>query len=184
VDALSDVSLHRRLLARDLTALTEVHAQLAPAVFKAAYRVTSDPQAAEDVTQDTLLLLWNSPELFIPARGSLRTWLATVAHNRSVDWIRREQAARRRDRHDLDLRDEQVPDIGDVVQTVMMAERVRFALSSLPELERTPIRLAYFHGRSYRQVAKDLELAEGTVKARIRSGLRHLSLLMAAEPAS
>ena len=76
---------------------------------------------------------------------------------------------------------EQVPDIGEDVETAMTAERVRLALSTLPELERTPIRLAYFGHKSYQQVAEVLQVAEGTIKSRIRSGLRHLSLTMIAE---
>ncbi len=184
-----DRSLHDRLLNRDVSALVEAYDEYASVVFGVALRVTTDRHAAEDVTQETLLDLWRRPERFDPDRGALRPWLATIAHNRSVDWIRREQAARCRDRRNGELLLEPVPDIGDDVQAVMTAERVRLALSFLPELERMPIRLAYFGGRSYRQVADDLGIPEGTIKSRIRSGLHRLSQTMygevlSAEPAS
>jgi RNA polymerase sigma factor (sigma-70 family) len=173
--------LHQRLMTRDISALAEAYGQFAPGVCAVALRVTADRHAAEDVTQETLLDLWRRPERYHPDRGGLRTWLATVAHNRSVDWIRREQAARGRDRRNLDANQDAVPDISEDVQAVMTAERVRFALSSLPEPERTPIRLAYFGGRSYRQVAEELDVPEGTVKSRIRSGLRKMSQTMHGE---
>jgi RNA polymerase sigma-70 factor (ECF subfamily) len=173
--------LHQRLMARDISALAEAYGQFASGVCAVALRVTADRHAAEDVTQETLLDLWRRPERYHPERGGLRTWLATVAHNRSVDWIRREQAARGRDRRNLDANLDAVPDVSEDVQAVMTAERVRLALSSLPEPERTPIRLAYFGGRSYRQVAEELDVPEGTVKSRIRSGLRKMSQTMHSE---
>jgi RNA polymerase sigma factor (sigma-70 family) len=176
-----DGLLHRLLLDRDITSMAEIYDQFAPGVFAVALRVTTDRQAAEDVTQETLLDLWRRPERFDPARGCLRPWLATIAHNRSIDWIRHERAARARDLRDLALLHEQVPDIGDGVETVMTAERVRLALSTLPEHERTPIRLAFYGDKSYQQVAEVLQVAEGTIKARIRSGLRHLARTMNAE---
>jgi RNA polymerase sigma-70 factor (ECF subfamily) len=173
--------LHRRLLARDITSMAQICDQFAAGVFAVALRVTTNRQAAEDVTQETLLDLWGRPERFNPARGCLRPWLATIAHNRSIDWIRHEQAARARDLRNRAFQHEQVPDIGEDVDTVMTAERVRLALSALPERERTPIRLAFYGDKSYQQVAEVLQVAEGTIKARIRSGLRHLSLTMNAE---
>jgi RNA polymerase sigma factor (sigma-70 family) len=169
-------------MAHDVAALAEVYDQFAPIVFGVALRVTNDRQAAEDVTQEVVLDLWRRPERFDPGRGALRPWLATIAHNRGVDWIRRELAARGRDRRDLRIvLAGDVPDVDDDVQPWMTAERVRLAQSALPEPEQTPIRLAYFKGKTYRQVAADLDVSEGTIKSRIRSGLRHLSLSMYAE---
>jgi len=75
----------------------------------------------------------------------------------------------------------QVPDADCDVQARMTAERVRAAVAALPEAERTPIELAYFSGRTYRQVAIDLAAPEGTIRSRIRSGLRHLALTMYGE---
>jgi RNA polymerase sigma factor (sigma-70 family) len=173
--------LHQRLLTRDIAALAQTYDQFAPTVFGVALRVTNDRQAAEDVTQEVLLDLWRRPERFDPGRGALRPWLATIAHNRSVDWIRREHA-RGRDRCHLEtVLAGEVPDVDVDVQAGMTAERVRLAVSALPESEQTPIRLTYFNGRTYRQVAADLDISEGTIKSRIRSGLKHLALTIYAE---
>jgi RNA polymerase sigma-70 factor (ECF subfamily) len=95
------LGVHQRLQAHSIVALAEVYDQYAPSVFGVALRVTNDRQAAEDITQDVLLALWRVPERYGPAPGGLRPWLATVAHRRSLEWIRAE--ARGRDRSDLDL---------------------------------------------------------------------------------
>jgi RNA polymerase sigma factor (sigma-70 family) len=174
-------ALHRRLLTGDVTALAEAYDSFAAVVYSVALRVTGDRQAAEDVTQDTLLELWRRPHRYDPGRGPLRPWLATIAHNRSVDWIRREHAARGRDLRNDRVMSGHVPDIGDDVQASMTAQRVQRALSRLPETEGKAIRLAFFGGLSYRQVAEDLHIPEGTVKSRIRSGLNHLSHTLHAE---
>jgi len=140
-------------------------------VFNVAMRVTGDRSAAEEVTQAVFLDVWRRPGRFDPTRGSLRSWLATVAHHRSIDWVREEAARRRRELGDFQTRVAHLPDLEDTVAAALGAERVRCALSDLCEPERTAIGLAYFGGRTYRQVAQDLGVPEGTVKSRIRTGL-------------
>jgi RNA polymerase sigma factor (sigma-70 family) len=176
--------LHDLLLDHNIAALAEVYDRYASTVFGVALRVTDDRQAAEDVTQDVLLGLWQRPERFDPERGGLRPWLATIAHNRSIDWIRHQQAAWGRDRAHLGRSlIGQVPDADCDVQARITAERVRAAVAALPEAERTPIELAYFSGRTYGQVAVDLAAPEATIRSRIRTGLRHLSLTIYGEAA-
>jgi len=85
-----------RIIAGDDTALTEVYDQFASFVYGLALRVIGDPRAAEDVSQDVFVGIWQRPEAFDPKRGSLRTWLGTLTHRRAVDYVRREEARRRR----------------------------------------------------------------------------------------
>jgi RNA polymerase sigma-70 factor (ECF subfamily) len=125
--------------------------------------------------------VWQHPERFDPARGSWRAWLATLAHHGGVDWVRREEAARHRDEAQGDPCLERVPDVGEALESVLIAEQVRLALTQLPDDERTPIRLAYFGGRTYQQVARDLALPEGTVKSRVRSGLHRMAKALHSE---
>jgi RNA polymerase sigma-70 factor (ECF subfamily) len=163
--------LHERMPVGDFHALAELYDQFGSVVFGVAVRVTIDRHAAEDITQAVLLDLWRRPDRFDPKWGPLRPWLATVAHHRGVDWMRREQAIRR---WDLDKGRarlvEPVPDIGETVAAVLTAEQVRLAVAALPEEERVPIHLAYLGDRTYSQVAEDLNIPEGTIKSRIRVG--------------
>jgi RNA polymerase sigma-70 factor (ECF subfamily) len=169
------------MVAGDLRALTELYDQFASVVFGVALRVTTDRHAAEDITQAVFLDLWRSPDRYDPRRGPLRPWLATVAHHRGVDWLRREQAVHRRELDDGRGRLAPLPDIGDIVETVLLAERVRMAVAALPDEERVPISLAYFGDRTYRQVAEDLGIAEGTIKSRIRTGLGSMAKALHSE---
>src|SRR5215203_2450237 len=89
-----------RVVAGDDLALREVYDQYASFVYGLAARVIGDPRAAEDVSQDVFVQFWERPAAFDPERGSLRTWLGTLTHRRSVDYIRREEARRRRAEHD------------------------------------------------------------------------------------
>src|SRR5258708_23164366 len=92
--------MRERLLARDHAALTEIYDQFGSYVFGLAARVIGDRRAAEDVTQDVFLSMWERPEAFDPERGRLRTFVGTLAHRRSIDLVRREEARRRRTARD------------------------------------------------------------------------------------
>src|SRR6202142_288372 len=93
-----------RLIARDPAALTEMYDQFGSYVFGLAARVIGDRRAAEDVTQDVFLSLWERPDAFDPERGRLRTFMGTLAHRRAIDFVRREEARRRRGARDAAAR--------------------------------------------------------------------------------
>ena len=117
--------------------------------------------------------LWDAPDRYDPDRGSLRTFLLTVAHRRAVDLVRTE--GRRRDREQrIGTMAEAPYDLESEVWDLSVAERVRTALGSLSNGERQAIELAYFGGRTYREVATLLGEPEGTIKSRIRLGLQRL----------
>jgi RNA polymerase sigma-70 factor (ECF subfamily) len=135
------------------------------------------------VCQTVFTELWASPERYDPTRGSLRSWLLTQAHGRSVDIVRSEVSRRRRDERDGVLAAAGPPeaDVGARVELLALADHVRRALDWLPREEREPIVLSYFGGRSYREAAAQLGQPEGTVKSRIRSGLGRLRRALEAE---
>jgi RNA polymerase sigma factor (sigma-70 family) len=170
-----------RLAAGDDRALNEVYEQYSSFVYGLALRVIGDPRAAEDIAQDVFLFVWERPEAFDPARGSLRTWLGTLAHRRAVDYVRREEARRRRTQREAGRQAAAIPDVAEMATALVAAERVRAALDVLPDEQRRAIQLAYFGGRTYRQVAEQLGIPEGTAKSRLRLGLRHVAAALEAD---
>ena len=155
-------------------ALAEVYRRHGGAAFALARRLLYDRQLAEEVLQEVFLRLWNTPERFDPERGSLRAYLLAQTHGRAVDLLRSETARRRRE--EREARESTVfgDDIEREVIDLTVSEKVKEVVAGLPTDERQAIELAYFGGHTYRQVAVMLEAPEGTVKSRIRSGLRRL----------
>jgi RNA polymerase sigma-70 factor (ECF subfamily) len=136
--------------------------------------VLVDAELAEEVTQEVFLRLWDVPERFDPGRGKLRTFLLGETHSRAVDVVRSEDSRRRREQTDALRQAEAGYDIELEVVDLTVADVVQTAMARLPAAERRPIELAYFGGYSYREVAGLLSQPEGTVKTRIRTGLRRL----------
>jgi RNA polymerase sigma-70 factor (ECF subfamily) len=182
-DRPADDVLARGVAQGDQRALAEIYRRYGGAVWGLARRVLRDDHLAEEVCQTVFTELWSAPERFDPGRGSLRSWLLAVAHARSVDVVRSEEARRRRQERDGQLAPA-IPIEGDVEGTVAgltVADEVRRALDALPTEEREPIVLAYFGGRTYREAAVALGQPEGTVKSRIRAGLARLRRALEAE---
>lgn len=164
-----------RLAAREDSALGEVYDQYSSFVYGLALRVIGDIRAAEDVSQEVFLHVWEHPEAFEPTRGALRAWLGTLAHRRAVDYVRREEARRRRTQRDAGRRSTTIPDVEEMATALVTAEIVRNALDVLPGEQREAIQLAYFGGKTYREVAETLGIPEGTAKSRLRLGLRRVA---------
>jgi RNA polymerase sigma-70 factor (ECF subfamily) len=175
-----DSRLRDRLVFGDEDAFDEVYERYSALVYTIAVRVTRDDRAAEDVAQEVFLAFWQRPFAFDPAKGSLRGWLAMIAHRRAVDLVRREEAHRR------GTQDPQLSmaalgggdPVGDQVSDADTTHRLRIALRTLPEPLHSAITLAYLHGRTYREVAKELGLPEGTAKSRLREALRRLTVAL------
>jgi len=155
-------------------ALAEVYRRHGGAVFGLARRVCADPAEAEDVVQDVFLRLWNQPDRFDAGRGSLRTFLLAQAHGRAVDLVRSRAARQRREARDARATANAAYDLEHEVWDLAVADQVARAVGQLPDDERRAIELAYFEGNTYREVAVLLAQPEGTVKSRIRSGLRRM----------
>jgi RNA polymerase sigma-70 factor, ECF subfamily len=159
-------------------ALAEAYRRHAGAVFALASRVLGDRVAGEEVVQDVFLRLWHQPEKFDPERGSLRSYLLAQTHGRSVDILRSDIARRRREEREARATAEAGYDLEHEVWDLVVGEEVRGALEALTDGERKAIRLAYFGGYTYREVAAILDEPEGTVKSRIRAGLRRLRTVL------
>ncbi|MGN9782840.1 sigma-70 family RNA polymerase sigma factor [Nonomuraea sp. ZG12] len=175
-----DRLLHQRVVGGDEAALGEIYDRLASLIFGLSLRVTRDRVIAEDITQEVFLVFWERPLAYDPERGTLRAWLATIAHRRAVDHVRAEE--RRRVSVLGPRLFERDPDrLEDVVLDADEARRVRQAVEALPGGLREVVELAYFGGRTYRQVGEELGVPEGTAKSRIRLALRRLADALAQE---
>jgi RNA polymerase sigma-70 factor (ECF subfamily) len=126
--------------------------------------------------QDVFVRLWERPERFDPDRGTLRAFLVRDAHGRAVDRVRSETArARRQERHEREHLEGGATDLDREVWNMIRSEKMRAAVAELSPGEREAILLAYYGGFTYREVATLIGAPEGTVKTRIRSGLRKLA---------
>jgi RNA polymerase sigma-70 factor (ECF subfamily) len=120
------------------------------------------------------LRLWNQPERFDADRGSLRSFLLAQSHARAVDAIRSLNSRRLREAREAGRTASAAYDMQHEVWDLALADQVSRALAKLPEEERRAIELAYFEGHTYVEVAELLDQAEGTVKSRIRNGMRRM----------
>ena len=170
----SDAVLVLGLARYQQSALAEVYRRHAGSVFGLAKRLLADQAKAEDVVQEVFLRLWNQPDRFDPERGTLRSFLLAQAHSRAVDVLRADASRRAREQRDARETAGAGYDIDQQAWDLALADHVRRALASLQSGERTAVELAYFGGLTYREAAAALGEAEGTVKSRIRSGLRRL----------
>lgn len=155
--------------------LTQAFREHAAAVYVVARKVGGQNNAA-DVTQEVFLRLWAHPERFDPTRGPLRTYLCTVARGVAIDIARQERARSARDGRSIASSVAADVDPAHAALRADDARRVRKALDLLAIEERTAIVEAFDNDLSYREAADRLHLPEGTVKSRIRLGMRKLRL--------
>lgn len=148
--------------------------------YSLAYRMCGRRAMAEDVVQEAFVSLWRSGARYDRTRGSVRSWILSVVHNRAIDAFRRELVKDGRNVPDEGLAER----VQDTVRTDREAERrddarqVRAALDELPDEQRRVIELAYFGGFTHTQIAEMLKLPAGTVKGRMRLGLSKLRLTL------
>ena len=173
-------ALVARLCDGDEAALGDLYDLYAGFVHGLALRIIRDRHAAEDVTQEVFVAIWENPERFDAARGTLRGFIGTMTHRRSVDVVRREEARRRRETR-TSTEPTTTPDLADAALRTYASEKVREAVARLPEAQRRTLELAYFHGHTYRQVADELGIPEGTAKSRLRLGLQRIAELLRPE---
>jgi RNA polymerase sigma-70 factor, ECF subfamily len=161
--------LMERVRARDVEAFEALYNGYHRLVFGIALRIASDATLAEDVTQSVFLKLWSAPEAF--REGNFPGWLSRVTRNRALDVVR-SRANRPNAEIPADIPAETSTDA--TVFARIDAQRVRGALSALSEEQRTPIELGFFAGITHEEIAQRTGIPLGTIKTRIRTGLRRL----------
>lgn len=171
---LSDLQLAQRVVLQQEDALAEIYGRHSGSVAATARMVLGNSSACEDVVTEVFLALWLRPESFDPDRGLLLGFLRLKARGRSIDIVRSEVARRRREQYENRNDGSYGSEVDEQFLTSEAAEEMHTALEQLDAKEREPIELAFFTGMTYTDVAEHLDLPEGTVKSRIRSGLHHL----------
>jgi RNA polymerase sigma-70 factor (ECF subfamily) len=158
-----------RLRARDPVAFEHVYDAYHRLVFGIALRMLGDATMAEDLTQSVFLKIWTSPELF--RNGNFGAWLSRVTRNRALD-VLRSRASHTQAEIPADIPIDGTVD--DIVFAKIDSQRVRRALAMLPEEQRAPIEMGFFGGVTHEEIARRTGVPLGTVKTRIRTGLRRL----------
>ncbi|WP_405059600.1 ECF RNA polymerase sigma factor SigK [Kribbella sp. NBC_01505] len=164
-----------RIADGDHGAFSTFYDALAPAVFGMCRRVLSNVAQAEEVTQDVMVELWRTAARYDAAKGSISSWVLTMAHRRAVDRYRSRHTSRQRE-HLFAVRESPAPHdpVAETAIGKLDAEQVRGCLATLTDRQREAIMMAYYGGQTYPEVAEALDIKLPTVKARIRDGLRRL----------
>jgi RNA polymerase sigma-70 factor (ECF subfamily) len=172
---LDDQFLAERLRSGDREALGMLYDRYASVAMAVAVRVVSDRQLAEDLVHDAYVAVWQKIDRFDPSRGSLRSWLLTIVRNRAIDRLRGTRPSievGEADEQSL-LRTGANPTWEAAVQRSSAVE-LRQALAQLPDEQRQAIELAYFGGRTYREIAVLTGVPQGTANGRLRLALAKL----------
>jgi RNA polymerase sigma-70 factor, ECF subfamily len=176
LSALADEDLMQLVRRGDTLAFEVVYDRHATAAFSLAYRMTGARNVAEDVVQEAFLSLWRSGARYDRTRGSVRTWVLGIVHNRAIDALRRSMVHDKRRASDEGIEERLEAAERTEVEAARRdeAREVRSALAALPAEQSRVIELAYFGGFSQSEIAAMLETPIGTVKGRMRLGLQKM----------
>jgi RNA polymerase sigma-70 factor, ECF subfamily len=162
-----DAYLLARVEHGDEPAMAALYDRYSKIVYSVALRVLRDPAAAEDVLQEIFMQVWRKPEGFSATRGSLGGWLAVVARNRSIDYLRRRRPMEAVE----DAMLASPCNLGDESERNLMTEKARVLMQELPREQRKTLEMAFFDGLTHAEIAEMTGDPLGTVKTRIRSAL-------------
>jgi RNA polymerase sigma-70 factor (ECF subfamily) len=170
---LADEDLISLVGGSDAEAFATLYDRHGRAAYSLAYRMMGERQAAEDLVQDAFLKVWRAAGSYRTERGSVRNWLLSVVHNRAIDQLR-SRASRRRTQKKIEASAPTSQPSEAFAQTWRNSQReqVREALKTLPQEQLKIVELAYFSGYTHMEIAELLGLPLGTVKGRMRLGLK------------
>lgn len=173
--AIDDLKLLREISAGNADALVALYDRYGRLAFGVAYRILQDASSSEEVVQDAFLRVWRQAGTFDPDRGQVRSWVLSIVHHRAIDLLRGKAGRRRQEVAIEDV--ERTLTGGDTwsqVSRTLERESVLEAVASLPAEQRRAIELAYFQGLTHQEIADSTGIPLGTVKSRLRLGLRKL----------
>lgn len=160
---------------RDKEAFAALFSHFAPRVKGFLIKSGAAADLAEECAQDVMVTLWNKAHLFDPSRASVATWIFTIARNRRIDILRKEN---RPEPEDLPWGPDAEPDQADVLALQQESSRLKAAIQALPDAQRDLIQKAYFGDLTHSEIAVQTGLPLGTIKSRIRLALDRLRHVM------
>jgi RNA polymerase sigma-70 factor, ECF subfamily len=167
--------LMREVQAGERLALGELYDRFAPRAFRMALSVCHDRECAQDAVQDAFVSIWSSRSTYQPARGSVVGWAMTIVRHRAIYLARRRALAAAREEGSSRLeRQPARDDVAGELDARLERERLGQLLTRLPPAQREVVQLGFFDGLTHEQIACRLALPPGTVKGRMRLGLRKL----------
>jgi len=181
----SDEELLQLIAQRDANALSEIYDRHAQTVYNLMVRIVREPAIAEDLLQETFWQVWEKAESF-SGSGVAAAWLYRIARNKSLDHLRRKktrpQPAQKPISEQIGLKPQDVhlTSVEIEVERTLQRTRVQDALASIPPEQRQCLELAYFNGMSQRQIAEYTDTPLGTIKTRVRQGLKKLERILRA----
>ena len=171
--------LMSRVASGDQDAFAAVYDATSRGVYGIVLRVLIDAAQAEEVTQEVYVDAWRTAARYDATQGTVTAWLNTIAHRKAVDRVRYVERSRQREqRHAEASVEPPAPDVSEEVVAGDEGRRVREAMRELPEAQRTALALAYFEGRTQREIAEYLEIPLGTAKTRIRDAMQRLRRIL------
>lgn len=181
----SDHLLFEQIRQKDPAALSELYDRYSRLVFGVALKILNDEQAAEEITQDVFLQIWNKAETYDPSFGNAASWIARIARNRSIDQYRYSHI--RAEGHSTSWDDccEETPgEAPSIEHHAITSDQRRFLLRAIRELpaeQQKALALAFFQGMTHLEIAAFLGEPLGTIKTRIRLAMQKLRSFLASE---
>ena len=181
-DEPSDEALLNAIAGGAVWAMDSLYQRYSRILYSLAFRMVADHQVAEDLLQEAFLAVWRRATTYSPQTGAARSWLISILHHRTIDYLRR---VRRRSTiqeaplEELELNESiAYPDAWDAAWQSVKSSHVRAALMKIPPEQRLVIELAYFQGWTHSEIAQGTQISLGTIKARMRLGLLHLKQVL------
>jgi RNA polymerase sigma-70 factor (ECF subfamily) len=177
-----DAALVKEIASGSSAALSTLYDRYGKLVYSLAFHLVSDSGAAEEITQEVFLQIWNKAGTYQVEQGKVISWLASIARHRAIDTLRRRNV--RPEGHRLEWTEDEEPDlvdpggVEDQVDTALRSAAIRRALNQLPREQRSTLALAYFYDMSHQEIAETTGEPLGTIKTRIRLGMAKLRELL------
>jgi RNA polymerase sigma-70 factor, ECF subfamily len=179
-----DSGLARRIVLKDPEAMAELYDRYGAVAYSVLLRMLRDPCVAEELTQEVFLRLWNRIDRFDERRGELKRWIAAIARNKALDYLRSSDARARR----RELGFDRLPgsprenSLEEQIVTKDLVRASRTAMQHLTEKQREVFCLTYFQGKTQVEIAVQLKAPLGSVKTWVRTGLQRLRKELAIAP--